>query len=46
MNHLTDDQLSEWLAGEGTAETRWHLETALNAAMRPGPCAMESRATA
>jgi hypothetical protein len=26
MNHLTDDQLSEWLAGESTAETRSHLE--------------------
>jgi hypothetical protein len=25
MNHLTDDQLSEWLAGESAAETRSHL---------------------
>jgi hypothetical protein len=27
MNHLTDDQLSEWLAGESAAETRSHLES-------------------
>jgi hypothetical protein len=26
MNHLTDDQLSEWLAGESTAETRSHFD--------------------
>jgi hypothetical protein len=25
MNHLTDDQLAEWLAGESTEETRTHL---------------------
>jgi len=29
MNHLSDDQLSEWLAGESTAETRSHLEACL-----------------
>ncbi len=25
MNHLTDDQLAEWLAGESTGEARAHL---------------------
>jgi hypothetical protein len=26
MNHLTDEQLAEWLAGEATAETASHLQ--------------------
>lgn len=29
MNHLTDDQLAEWLAGAGTEATRAHLANCL-----------------